>query len=157
MPPGTTTLGVCWALTAYDRTALNSRVESVDDTSPWWRKERVSFNAAYSDERVIAFLFLPRNAARPYQTILFFPGGSAQRERTSQNLELRRVDFLLRSGCAVVYPVYKGMYERHLSSAPTGPNEARDLRIQWAKDAGRSIDYIQTPPRFRSREPGVLW
>jgi len=51
---------------AYDRTELKSRIESVDDTSPWWRRERVSFDAAYPNERVIAFLFLPRNAARPY-------------------------------------------------------------------------------------------
>jgi len=55
---------------AYDRSDLKSRIESVDDTSPWWRRERVSFNAAYANERVIAFVFLPRNAAQPYQTIL---------------------------------------------------------------------------------------
>jgi eukaryotic-like serine/threonine-protein kinase len=129
---------------AYDRTDLKSRVESVDDTSPGWRRERVSFDAAYPNERVIAFVFLPRNAAPPYQTILFFPGGTAQRERTSENLELRRVDFLLRSGHAVVYPVYRGTYERHLDSPPRGPNGARDLRIQKVKDIRRSIDYIQT-------------
>jgi serine/threonine protein kinase len=129
---------------AYDRTDLKSRVESVDDSSPGWRRERVSFDAAYPTERVIAFVFLPRNAAPPYQTILFSPGGTAQRERTSENLELRRVDFLLRSGHAVVYPVCRGMYERHLASAPTGPNETRDLRIQQVKDVGRTIDYIQT-------------
>jgi hypothetical protein len=129
---------------AHDRTDLKSRIESVDDTSPWWRKERVSFDAAYPNERVIAFVFLPRNGVRPYQTILFFPGGTAQRERTSENLELRRLDFLLRSGHAVVYPVYRGMYERHLASAPTGPNELRDLKIQWVKDVCRTIDYIQT-------------
>ncbi len=129
---------------AYDRTDLEARVESVDDSSPWWRKERVSFNAAYADERVIAFVFLPRTAARPYQTIIFFPGGTAQRERTSENLELRRVDFLLRSGRAVVYPIYKGMYERNRISEPAGPNAVRDLRIQWAKDFSRSVDYIET-------------
>ena len=129
---------------AYDRTDLKSRVESVDDTSPGWRRERVSFDAAYPNERVIAFVFLPKNAARPYRTILFSPGGTAQRERTSENLELRRLDFLLRSGHAVVYPVCRGMYERHLASAPTRPNETRDLRIQQVKDVGRTIDYIQT-------------
>lgn len=128
----------------YDRSDLKSRIESVDDTTPWWRREKVSFDAAYPNERVIAFLFLPRNAAKPYQIILFFPGGTALRERTSENLELRRLDFLLRSGYAVVYPVYRGMYERHLDSAPKGPNEMRDLRIQWVKDARRTIDYLQT-------------
>ena len=130
----------------YDQASLQSRIESVDDASPWWRKERVTFNAAYGRERVVAFVFLPRNAAPPYQTILFLPGGTAQRERNSDNLELRRVDFLLRSGHAVVYPICRGMYERNIGPAPTGPNEKRDLRIQWVKDFGRSIDYIQTRP-----------
>jgi hypothetical protein len=138
----------------YDRTDLNSRVESVDDSSPGWQRERVSFAAAYPNERVVAFLFLPRNAARPYQTILFFPGGSGERERTSENLELRRLDFLLRSGFAVVYPVYRGMYERHLASPPTGPIEKRDLRIQWGKDVSRTIDYLLTRSDFDSPNLG---
>lgn len=132
------------SICAYDRTGLQSHVESIDDTSPWWRQERVSFDAAYSNERVIAFVFLPRHAAPPYQTILFFPGGAALRERTSEHLELRRLDFLLRGGHAVVYPVYKGTYERSFSAPPSGPNNVRGIRIQWAKDVGRSIDYIQT-------------
>ncbi|HYK90023.1 MAG TPA: protein kinase [Acidobacteriota bacterium] len=129
---------------AYDRTDLESRLESSDNTSTWWRKERVSFNAAYGGERVVAFVFLPRNAVPPYQTIIFFPGGTAERERTSENLELRRLDFLLRSGRAVMYPIYKGTYERNSSAEPTGPNAYRDLKIQWAKDLSRSIDYIET-------------
>ena len=143
-PVGDEVFLVYRSMYAYDRTDLKSRVESVDDTSPWWRRERVSFDAAYPHERVIAFVFLPRSTSPPYQTILFFPGGSGLRERTSENLELRRLDFLLRSGRAVVYPVYRGMYERHLASAPTGPNETRDLRIQWVKDIRRSIDYMRT-------------
>ena len=129
---------------AYDPTDLKSRIEAVDDSSPWWGRERISFDAAYANERVIAFLFLPRNASPPCETVLFVPGGTAQRERTSENLELRRVDFLLRTGHAVLYPICRGMYERHLASPATGPNETRDLLVQQAKDIRRSVDYIQT-------------
>jgi hypothetical protein len=129
---------------AYDRTDLKSRIESVDESTPRWRRERVSFDAAYPNERVILFLFLPTSAVPPYQAVIFYPGGTAQRERTSENLELRRLDFLLRSGYAVVYPVYRGMYERHLASEPMGPNEVRDLRMQQLKDVSRTIDYLQT-------------
>ncbi|MCP5117191.1 MAG: SUMF1/EgtB/PvdO family nonheme iron enzyme, partial [bacterium] len=46
---------------AYDQTDLNARVENVDDTSPLWRRERITFDAAYGGERVIAILFLPKN------------------------------------------------------------------------------------------------
>ena len=38
---------------AYDKTPLNARVDSVDDSSPFWRKERISVDAPYGRERVI--------------------------------------------------------------------------------------------------------
>ena len=39
------------SLYAYDKTALNPVVESIDDSSESWRKEKVSFDAAYGKER----------------------------------------------------------------------------------------------------------
>ena len=45
----------------YDRTDLHSRVELHEDTDEWTR-ERISFDAAYGGERVIACLYLPRSA-----------------------------------------------------------------------------------------------
>lgn len=133
---------------AYDRTPLNARLESDDESSSWWRRERVSFDAAYPGERVIAFVFLPRNAVPPYQTMVFFPPGQALREKTSRELELRRMDFVVRSGRAVVYPIYKNTYERAAGPGvvPPGPNARRDIRIQWFKDFGRVLDYIETRP-----------
>lgn len=50
---------------SYDRSPLDAKVESTDDSSPYWRKEKVSFRAAYGSERVPAYLFLPRNAVPP--------------------------------------------------------------------------------------------
>ncbi|MBI3696238.1 MAG: protein kinase [Acidobacteria bacterium] len=148
------------SLYAYDRTDLNPVVESVDESSGFWRKEKISFNAAYGNERVIAYLLLPRNAVPPYQTVIYFPGTSTLRLRSSENLsELRFWDFLIRSGRALLYPVYKGAYERRISSRdwtfeeivqpggsglPFGPNVIRDLAVQWSKDLGRSIDYLET-------------
>jgi eukaryotic-like serine/threonine-protein kinase len=35
----------------YDKTELQPELESVDDSSPQWRKERVSYNAAYGNKR----------------------------------------------------------------------------------------------------------
>ena len=54
---------------------------------------------------------------------------------------------MIRSGRALLHPVYKGTYERR-SGAPSegGPNEQRDLVIQWSKDLGRSLDYLETRP-----------
>ena len=42
-----------------------------------WRMETVSFRAAYGNERVTAYLFLPDNAKPPFQTVVYFPGSTA--------------------------------------------------------------------------------
>ncbi len=39
------------SLYSYDRTELKSAIESVDESSPYWRKEKITFNAAYGNER----------------------------------------------------------------------------------------------------------
>ena len=55
------------------------------------------------------------------------------------------VDFVIKSGRAVLYPVYKGTYERRFDKKWPGHREW----IQWlAKDLGRSIDYLE----FRANE-----
>jgi eukaryotic-like serine/threonine-protein kinase len=51
-------------------------------------------------------------------------------------------DFVPRSGRALVYPVYKGMYERHVPFSRTG-NDWRDMVIMWSKDLGRTLDYLE--------------
>lgn len=57
---------------------------------------------------------------------------------------MRWLDFVIRSGRAVLCPVYKDTYERRENASAGGPNVARDLRIAWSKDLGRSIDYLET-------------
>lgn len=125
----------------YDPRPLNSRIETIED-APDWRRETVTLDAAYPDERVIAYLYLPKTAAPPYQTVVYFPGGDAPMLRSSRQLNLTNVDFLIRSGRALVYPVYKGTYERRFTV--TGPNALRDLTIARVKDFRRVVDYMAT-------------
>ena len=61
-------------------------MESREDHSDWTR-ERVTFAAAYGDERVIAYLFLPKTAAPPFQAVLYWPGGYAYEARSSDELD----------------------------------------------------------------------
>ena len=42
--------GVYRSLYAYDRGLLDPKVESVDETSAYWRQERITFNAAYGHD-----------------------------------------------------------------------------------------------------------
>lgn len=70
----------------------------------------------------------------------------ALRLPSSQDLDMRVIDFVIRSGRALLHPVYKGTYERRSGAPEGGPNEERDLVIQWSKDLGRSLDYLETRP-----------
>ncbi len=128
---------------AYDRTPLNARITSVDDNSPFWRKESISFDAAYAGEKVPANLFLPKNGTPPFQTVVVFPSGYALNTASSQLLDYSRFDFIVRSGRAVLYPVYQGTYERRRGLI-AGPSDLRDWYVQMAKDFFRSMDYLET-------------
>jgi eukaryotic-like serine/threonine-protein kinase len=127
---------------AYDRAPLHDVVEATEETS-LWVKYTVALDAAYGAERMRAYLFLPRTGTPPYQTVIFFPAGDAFVLRSSRDMSLASVDFIVRSGRAFLYPVYKGTYERD-TPAETGPNQNRELRVAWSRDLGRAIDYLES-------------
>jgi pimeloyl-ACP methyl ester carboxylesterase len=127
---------------SYDRGPLNAVVEAQEETE-FWRKETVVLDAAYGGERFRAHLYLPKNAAPPYQTVVYFPGGDAFYPRSSRDASLSSTDFIIRSGRALLYPVYKGTYER-AQPPPAGVQAKRELRIAWSRDLSRSIDYLET-------------
>ncbi len=79
----------------------------------------------------------------PYQTVIWFPGQFAFYMSLMEEGEARWFDFIMRSGRALLYPVYKGTYERRVGSIEP-IDVRRDLVIQWAKDLGRSVDYLET-------------
>jgi formylglycine-generating enzyme required for sulfatase activity/dienelactone hydrolase/predicted Ser/Thr protein kinase len=126
---------------AYEPRPLNEMVERVEDEGAW-RKETLFFDAGYGHERLRAYLYLPKNAAPPFQTVIYFPPDGPP-GASSRKLGLRYVDFLIRSGRAVLVPIYQGMFERG-TLTQTVPTSARDRRIMWSKDIGRSIEYLET-------------
>jgi dienelactone hydrolase len=118
--------------------------------------ERVSYAAAYGGERIPAYLFLPKNVKPPYQAVLFVPGGWAFAMRSSvTGVSTDQFDFLLRTGRAVLYPVYKGTFERHVET-PLSPNVYRETAIQVVKDALRSVDYLETRPDVQVTKLGYF-
>jgi formylglycine-generating enzyme required for sulfatase activity/cephalosporin-C deacetylase-like acetyl esterase len=130
---------------AYDPKPLDARIESTDESSPYWRKEKVSFIAAYGNERVPAYLFLPKNARGPFQAVVFMPGASAWYPGSSENLRMvTLIDFVIMSGRAVLYPVYDGTYERYSEDGDASPLSRAyvDLLIRTVNDCRRSIDYL---------------
>jgi formylglycine-generating enzyme required for sulfatase activity/dienelactone hydrolase/predicted Ser/Thr protein kinase len=131
---------------AYDKKPLNATIEDVDDSDSSYRKERVTFTAAYGDERMLAYIFLPKQGKPPFQTVIYFPGSDAIYQR-KDDPQLWRFRFLVKSGRAVVYSIYKGTYSRGDELKDDIQNTSRlwrDHVIYWSKDLGRTIDYIET-------------
>jgi pimeloyl-ACP methyl ester carboxylesterase len=119
----------------------------VEDSSEGWRKETLSFDAAYGQERVTAYLFLPASVPKPYQTVVFFPHLGMFVPGSSRNPELAFLDFVIKSGRALLFPVYKRTYERFVpASLERGTSGERDLEVEDYKDLARSMDYIETRP-----------
>jgi eukaryotic-like serine/threonine-protein kinase len=151
------------SLYSYDKTPLRATVDFLEETDDW-KGEKITFAAAYGNERVIAYLFLPKRSQPPFQTVVFFPGALAINLRSSaNNPEMGFLDFVLKSGRAVMFPVYKGTYERGddlKSDYANTTSSWRDHVIAWSKDLGRSIDYLETRPdidRNKLAYEGVSW
>jgi predicted esterase len=133
-------------LYAYDKGELNARVEETLSAADWTR-EKVTFNAAYGDERVIAYLYLPKNASPPFQTVVYFPGSSAIFQDRFDDAQSFIWEFVPKSGRALMFPVYKSTFERRDGLKGDTPEPTalwRDHTIAWSKDFGRSIDYLET-------------
>ena len=92
-------------------------------------------------------MFLPSDAEPPYRPIIYFPGSNAIYRRDNPAAEDFRFPFLITSGHAVLFPVYKGTFERGTGLASDIQDETNFYRehvIQWSKDLGRAIDYLET-------------
>jgi dipeptidyl aminopeptidase/acylaminoacyl peptidase len=134
-------------LYAYDKGALNVEIESVDESSDDWVRERIGFDAAYGGERMGCHLFLPRSSSPPYQTVIYFPGSSAMHQGSSETNRFTDIQFFVKSGRALCIPVYKGTWERSTGledDNPEATNNYRDLIIMLSKDLGRAVDYLET-------------
>lgn len=149
---------------AYDKSDLKAVVESVDESDRDWRRERVSIAAAYGNERLPAYLFVPKSGNPPYQAVLFYPGTDGLYQRSSSLIDTRQFDWIIRSGRAVIYPIYKGTFERAsaglTSDYPNLTISFREHVLAWAKDVSRAIDYLDTRPDIahdRIAYMGLSW
>lgn len=138
----------------YDPMPLNAVVENTESGSPFWlKREKITLDAAYGGERVIAYLFLPKTGKAPYQTVIYMPGAGAIMTEHFDGLPYGDLtEYIITSDRALLYPIYKGTYERPASrgriwsfqSVVETPLAYRDWLIQVTKDLSRCIDYLET-------------
>jgi serine/threonine protein kinase/formylglycine-generating enzyme required for sulfatase activity/predicted esterase len=134
---------------AYDHSPFNAKPEEAAQDSADWRKEKVMIDAAYGKERMALYLFLPAHVQPPFQTVVFFPSARVTSIPNSEKLgDMKCIDYVIQSGRAVLYPVYKGLYERSAALPGTDTVEGRETLIHDSKDLGRAIDYLETRTDF---------
>ncbi|MBB73199.1 MAG: hypothetical protein CMJ75_01665 [Planctomycetaceae bacterium] len=146
----------------YDNSALEPVISySKQDVSPDYVKERVAFNAAYGGERMIVYLYLPKNVEPPYQTLIFIHGAGAINPVTSEdNLRaMASFKFIPQSGRAFVVPVLKGQWDRNdglESGASNDSQEYAEFLIKWTKDFRRTVDYLESRDDIDAAKIGNL-
>ena len=145
-------------LYAYPNTPLNAEDEGVVKETVDWRELKIIFDTAYNGGRMAAYLFLPKRARPPYQTVLFFPSARVMfLPPDSRNLgDVNYFDYIIQSGRAVMYPVYEETYERRVKhQLPTQPDSGYQP-VDWYKDAARSLDYLDTRADIDKNRIGYL-
>jgi eukaryotic-like serine/threonine-protein kinase len=141
----------------YDSIDLNAIIEEIDSNYEDWSIEKISFNSAYGKERVIAYLFLPKHTSPPFQTLIYWHGLNSISEKSLIKTGWEwQFDFILKSGRAVMFPVYKGTFERINENEPftSSGHKYTDWVIKTVKDFRRSVDYLDTRPDIDTSKLG---
>jgi formylglycine-generating enzyme required for sulfatase activity/dienelactone hydrolase len=131
----------------YDKKPLNPEVIETTETSDWI-KEKVTFSGIDND-RIIAYLYLPKRAAKPFQCLNWIPhsGVVGGYQRTDEAAEY----FLgpqIKAGRAVLAVVPKGAIERPRKPGFEWPEietvRYRELVIHYATEFSLGLDYLAT-------------
>jgi serine/threonine protein kinase/formylglycine-generating enzyme required for sulfatase activity len=127
----------------YDkRKPFNVSVTHQDETAGWTH-ERVEIDAVYGNEPLIVNFYLPTRASPPYQPVIYWPGATGFFQPAISSPTAEKVAFLINSGRALVWPIYKGTYERRVE-----PNWEAEWKweyvVQQVNDLRRTIDYLET-------------
>jgi len=146
---------------AYEYTPLNWSVSAVEERD-LWRREEVAFDG-HGAERVKAFLYLPRNAAPPYQVIHFMSGLSwwfgVPVTDVVEDRAARLAPYI-RSGRALLLVVLKGFDGRPpvgaFGNLEAGSATHREMLLNWAVDMQRGVDYLESRLDIDSRKI-VFW
>ncbi len=130
----------------YEKSPFNARIDRTDDSFKDCTLEKISFNTVYDNKRMIIYLWLPKNAEPPYQTVVIFPGIDWFLSGLSENLMKNPgggLDFFLKDGRALMYIVFYGYLERE-TDVETNPSNTLAGFNNFMIDFKRSVDYLET-------------
>ncbi len=155
---------------SFDYTRSQSRggeIVASSESPRGWRHDTVLIDSAYVPGGFKVNIYSPIDAETPLQPVIFFPGIFSFRIDTPSESDpllelpvLRDLDFIIRSGRALIWPVYHGSYERYDDadslSGPEAENAVRLRVIRWRSDVGEVLDYLETDPDFATGNAALL-
>lgn len=128
-----------------------------------WIRRKIVLPTGHVDDPLPVYLYLPRRHRPPHQAVIFMPPADSWAPgfpSAQIAIEDYQLDFLPRSGRALVWPIFSGSHERYDNfHAVSGPERAilaieRNGRIR--DEMGRVIDYLAAEPEFDGSRVGLL-
>ncbi len=129
----------------YDRIPLAPQVVEADTARDWIR-EKITLDASFMTERMIVYLYVPKTGQRPFQTVVYWPGANAVSLNSIDEYRGFNIDFVVRSGRALLFPVLTGTFERRFRVPPTGGIGTvahRDRVIERVKQIRLALDLVE--------------
>ena len=129
----------------YDPRPANARGVTTLET-PDWVRERLWIDGAKGDS-LLVYLFLPRTAQPPFQTLVLIPSSAAFGQSSIPTIAEDVAAGQVKSGRAILAPVLAGMVERQgAARGRLAPNtvEFRDQMVQHATEMRLAMDYAAT-------------
>jgi formylglycine-generating enzyme required for sulfatase activity/dienelactone hydrolase len=147
----------------YDKTPVRAMIERTMESESW-KADVVSIDAGYNNERLVLYVFLPKTSSAPLQPVVFFPGSNGIHEsKFEPSLINSRLLFIMKGGRALIFPIYKGTYERQDDLKADLQEETvryKDHVIMWGKEYSRTIDYLETRKDMQADKVaylGISW
>ena len=141
-----------------DEVRLVSRTEDHD-----WIRERYLITSEAIQESMPVLIFRPRESSAPLQPVIFLPpGDSYQGSFPSDDIDITRygVDFVVRNGRALVWPIISGTHERRRPSNRPRPAELAERWLNAKRDRRREIgaviDFLEFADAYAGDKVAVL-
>ena len=150
---------------AYGRRDLNPKTIYQDESHPDWIKEKISIDVGYNNERMDILIFRPKNVYNEVGSVLVYPGLNYFRNPPDiDEIDPGEygLDFIIKSGRALVWAAFKGSLNRMVDPAvaqPTTEDQIREFRqmmVDWRVDTGRVLDYLEDRSDFNNSQINYL-
>lgn len=131
----------------YKKQSLGSAI-LYSEQNEYWTKQKISFNSPFGD-RIMGYLYLPQNAIKPYQVIVWNPHSGVSRYGYSADWAAEKLfTENIKYGRALFVIIPKGSPERKWEFGEDRPDKSsnlfRDRVIRWAIEQRIVLDYLDS-------------